>query len=236
MAAVTLLGTATWTTTTGTKTVTATPAAADLIVLIFGHSGNVADPGLSDNNSGGAGTYTIVEDELTDTAASRFGIAVRNSLISSGTSTIFTTAPGTTTGGGLVVLKVTGMTRTGISAARQVGRQAFTAAATPTVPMDAGAVLTANAVVGAVYNQTVTAATLTPPASWTERADVGYATPNRGLEVASRDSGETGSTITWGSASSSSFAAVVAELDISTVGRPFVRRRPLWIPAFDPWG
>lgn len=212
MAAVTKLGTETWNTTSGTKTVTATPAVNDLIVIVFGHSGNTADPGLSDDQSG---TYTIVEDELTDTSASRFGIAIRNSLVSSAVSTVFTTAPGTTTGGGLVVLKVTGMTFTGGSADRQVGRQAFTTAATPTVPMDSGAILTGNAVIGAVYNQTNPAG-LTPPGSFTERSDNGFNTPSRGLETASRDSGETGSTITWGSASASSFAAVVVELDTSS--------------------
>lgn len=214
MTAVAVLGTPVLTTTSGTKTITATPTVNDLIILIFGHSGNTADPGLSDNQGG---AYTILEDELTDTGASRFGIAVRNSLVASAVSTIYTTAPGATTGGGLTVLRVTGMSRTSASAMRQAGRQAFTTAATPTVPMDAGAILTGNSVIGAVWNQT-NPATMTPPASFTERSDLGYATPTRGMESASRDSGETGSTITWGSASASSYAAVVVELDASAAG------------------
>jgi hypothetical protein len=87
------------------------------------------------------------------------------------------------------------------------------AAATPTCVLNSAA-LTTNALIGAVFNGT-NPATMTPRASWTERADVGYATPTSGLEVMSRDSGETATSIAWGGTSASAFCASVFELDIT---------------------
>jgi hypothetical protein len=57
---------------------------------------------------------------------------------------------------------------------------------------------------------------MTPRASFTERSDGGYATPAAGLETMSRDSGETGTTQTWGSASASAYCSLVLELDTTT--------------------
>lgn len=214
MAAVTLLGAATFTTSAGTKTVTATPAVGDLLVLVLAHTGVASLAAPTDNNADGGGTYSLAGTvAVKATSADRLGIYVRDALVGSATSTVFTsTAPGSS-GGGLVVLKVTGMLRTGSSAIRQAGRQDNQAAATP-APAFGAVGLTGNACAGAVFNAT-SPATLTPPASWTERADVGYSTPTTGLEVASRDSGNTASTITWGSASASAFCSAILELDIT---------------------
>lgn len=56
MAAATLLGTATFTTASGSKTVTATPAVGDLIIIVCAHTGNtVVGIAPTDNNSDGLG-------------------------------------------------------------------------------------------------------------------------------------------------------------------------------------
>jgi hypothetical protein len=220
MAAATLLGTVTWTTTAGNKTVTATPAASDLIVVIAAatgtNEGNAATTDVTDNNAGGAGTFLKLVDSvnLGLGASPRLTAWVRNSLIGSGTSTIFTATQANSNGGGLAVVKITGMTRFGLNAIRRAGIANGAATSTPTVAL-VTPVLTANCVIGGVVNET-NAATLTAPGSWTEIADAGYATPTSGLEVAIRNSGETGSTITWGN-TSSLWRAVVLELDITAL-------------------
>lgn len=215
MAAVTLLGTATFNTTNGSKTVTATPAVNDLIVIVTAHSGNTATTAPTDNQGG---TYTLIDSALTRASADRICVFVRDSLVSSAVSTVYTHAPGTTSGGGLAVLKVTGMTRTGSSAARQSATDPNQAATETPEPIFASAVLTANPVIGGVLNAT-SPATLTPRTSFTERVDVGYSTPTTGLEVMSRDSGETGTNMLWGSTSASAFGAIAVELDTSAVAQ-----------------
>lgn len=214
MAAVTALGTATFNTTSGSKTVTATPAVSDLIIIVTAHTGNTAATAPTDNNSDGLGTYTQINTCVKATSVDTMKVWARNALVGSATSTVFTHNPGTTTGGGLVVLKVTGMLRTGSAAARASGVQSNQASGTPAVALG-GAALTGNPLVGAVFSATNSTTTQTPPTSWTERFDNGYATPTTGLEVASIDSGFTGSTVTWGGASGSAFCSIAVELDTS---------------------
>lgn len=219
--AVTLLGTANWATTNNTNfTVTATPAVNDLIVIVGGFTGNVATPTFSDDNS--AGAYTVITSAMKATSADEFYIAIRNALIASAVSTIFTiTRSGGTTGGGLSVLKVTGMTLTGSSAARGNGKQENQAAGGTPAPVLSLTPLTGNAVISAVFNATNPAGT-TIPASFTDRNNSGYNTPATGERTASRDSGQTNATITWGGTSASAFASLAIELDSSvpTTGLP----------------
>jgi hypothetical protein len=209
MAAVTLLGTATFNTSSGTKTVTATPAVDDLIVIFTAHSANTSSAEPTDNQGG---TYVLINSALKNTSADAMRLWVRRGKITAASSTVFTHAPGTSTGGGLAVLKVTGMSRVGIAAIRQSAVQQNQSAATP-APVFGSAALTANACVGACFNAT-NPATMTQRSSWTERVDTGYTTTTHGLHVMSRDSGETGTTQTWGSASASAFSSIVAELNI----------------------
>ena len=217
MAAVTLLGTQTVNTSSGTKTVTATPAVGDLIVLVCAHTGNTSTAAPTDNNSDGAGTYTLVTTAVKASSADTMKVWIRNSFIGSASSTVFTHAPGTTTGGGVGVFKVTGMTRTGLNAIRQSAIQSNRAAATPT-PVLGVAALTGNPLIGAVFNAT-NPATMTARGTpaYTERFDTGYATPTSGLETMSIDSGETGTSIAWGNASASAFCSIIVELDTSAI-------------------
>ena len=68
MATVTLLGTATFNTTSGTKTVTATPAVNDLIVIVTANTGSTTTTAApTDNNS--SGTYTVVNTAVKATSA-----------------------------------------------------------------------------------------------------------------------------------------------------------------------
>tara|TARA_R110000868_G_scaffold37524_1_gene132671 strand:+ start:937 stop:2598 length:1662 start_codon:yes stop_codon:yes gene_type:complete len=210
---VSLLGTPTFSTASGTKTVTATPAVGDLVVIITAHSGNTSTAAPTDNNSGGGGTYTLVNTAVKAASADTMKVWVRNNLITSATSTVFTHAPGASTGGGLVVIDCQGGDKAGASAIVQSAIQSNIASGTP-APVFGSAVNTQNAVIGAVFNASNPAA-LTPRTNFTELFDSGYNTPTTGLEVISDNSGETGTTMTWGSTSPSAFASVVVELEAS---------------------
>ena len=218
MAAVSSLG-STFNTTAGTKSVTATPAVNDLIVIITGAtSTGSADETTAPTDNNSSGTYSKIVVGQSGSNLGRLIGWVRTALISSAVSTIFTYNPtiGTNTGGGLQVLKVTGMSRTGLSAILQSAKQDSQTAGTTPAPVFAAAVNTANPVIGAVMNASNPAA-LTPRSSpaYTERTDVGYATPTTGRETMTIDSGETATTITWGGTSATLFGDIVMELDIS---------------------
>jgi hypothetical protein len=209
--AVRLLG-STFDTNSGTKSVVATPAVGDLTVLICAHSDNTSTALPTDTQSG---TYTLVESRLSATGNDKMTLWVRTALIPSAISTTFSHAPGTSTGGGLVVLAVSGMTHVGAAAVRQSAGLDNQAAQVPEVTLGMSPVST-NVVLGAVFSG-LNPATLTPPSGWTEQVDVGYLTPERGLEVCGVSGGQTAALVPWGSSTSSDFAALVMELNTSSV-------------------
>jgi hypothetical protein len=221
MAAVTLLGTPTLTTTNNaTKAVTATPAAGDLIVLVVVNSGATAGTAPTDNNADGNGTYTLAETCLLSTATQYASVYIRDALVGSATSTVFTNNNTSNTGGGIAVLKVTGMSKTGATAKKQSAKQDSQSAGTPAPAMGA-AVLTTNPVVmAAVVNDSSPGhdgtSGLVPRTSHGEVVDGGYSTPTTGLYVTTIDSGETGTTLTWGGAATASYGALAVELDASS--------------------
>ncbi len=226
MAAVTLLGTPTFTTTAGNKQITATPTAGRLVVIMCANTGRTTaqSPTVTDNNSDGRGTYGLVPGSAAtkNTSADSMWLFIRNSLVGSGTSTVFTMTTASDSGGGFCIYEVTAMSIVGISAVRRTGAATYNvgvqnnqAAATPGPALPVAA-LTGNPTVGMVMNETNPAA-LTPNASWTESPtpDLGWAVPTTGVENVRRDSGFTGTTVTWGGASASAFCSMIAELDTS---------------------
>lgn len=229
MAAFTSAG-VTWNTTGGNTTVVATPTAGDLIIVIAGTSGLAGGTtSVTDNNGDGFGTtpgYTQIDVDRT--GFSTTGVLtmwVRNRLISGG-STTFTAAQGSSTGGGLEVCRVSGMSIVGLGAIRGAGGQSSGTLGTTPAPAllrrvgttfsGSQAALTANLCISAVANATNPAAT-TPRSSpaWTGSANNGYATPTTGLRTAFINSGETASTLTWGGTSATAFASMAIELDVS---------------------
>jgi len=215
MASVTLLGT-TFSTANGTKTVTATPAIGDLIVIFVAHTGNTSSANPTDNNSDGAGVYDIsdVASVSKNGGADTMHCFIRRALIGSASSTVFTHAPGGTSGGGLCVLNVSGMTRTGNAAELQAAGQSLQGAGGTPAPVLGATPQSANPIAGAVFN-TSNPAGMTPRTGYTEHSDVGYNTPTSGLEVMSLNSGESSATITWGGTSATAFCDLAIELDTS---------------------
>lgn len=213
-----------WDTNTGNHVVAATPALGDLIVVIVGNTG-LATTNVSDNNSDGKGAYTKIVADWTGFSTTGSGTMwIRNALIGSASATNFTQTGGASTGGGLQVCRISGMSICGLGAVRGAGGQSAIGLGTTPAPVllarrgtifsGTQAALTANLCIGAIWNGG-NPATMTAPASWSESVDLGYLTPQTGLETAFRNSGETGSTITWGSTTATAGASMVIELDIS---------------------
>jgi len=223
MAAVALLGTPVFNTTAGDKTLAATPTAGDLIVIVAASSGLAGGTtAVSDNNADGLGTYVQVDTDRTGFSTTGvLTVWIRNELVRSATNTTFTAAQNGSSGGGLVVLRVTGMSIVGLSAVRRIGvssyntgGQSTVAAGTP-APVLAATPLTTNPIITAVANSTNSATTVVQRTGYTEDFDNGYTTPPTGLEVSHLNSGETSATITYGGATASTFASVAIELDAS---------------------
>lgn len=226
MATVTAAGT-TWTTAAGSKTVTATPAVGDLIVVIAGTSGLAGGTTSVSDDQTPAGAYTQIDVDYTGFSTTGVLTAwVRTALITAASSTVFTAAQASSSGGGLSVLRISGMSIVGLGAVRGCGGQSSGGAGTTPAPVLLGrvgstfsgtqAALTANVMISAVCNG-ATGASMTVRSSpaYTEDFDNGYSTPSTGLCVSHINSGETASTITWGSTSATAFASIAFELDVS---------------------
>jgi predicted outer membrane repeat protein len=153
VAAVIELGTDTFTTLAGAKFLDATPAVGDLVVIVIANSAATAGTAPTDNNADGLGTYTLAETCVNKSSVDYASVYIRNALIGSATSTRFTNNNASNNGGGLCVLKVTGMTKTGATAKRQSAKQDNMSAGTP-APVLSSAALTTNPVVGVVLNGT----------------------------------------------------------------------------------
>jgi hypothetical protein len=202
----------TWTTAAGDKTVTATPAIGDLIVIIAASSGlSGGTTAVTDNNS--SGTYTQADSDRTGFSTTGvLTVWVRTALIPAASSTIFTAAQAGSTGGGLHVYRLSGMTLTGASAVRSNGGESSGVAGTTPAPVlnqtphDRNPMLIA---VAAGAN----AAVMNPRTGYIEGADGGYNTPATGLGSAVLDSGENAATLTFGGTTSTAFASVGVELE-----------------------
>src|SRR3990167_3549978 len=214
MATVSELG-ETWNTTAGDKTVVATPALNDLIVVVAAASGMAGGDNISvaDNNSDGLGAYTRIARALGGGTTGMLDIWIRNSKVGSATSTTFTATITGDTGGGLTVLKVTGMSRAGSSASKQFADEDSQTENPPTCVFPAAA-LTANACIGAIFGEDNPIA-LTQPSGWSETTDTGWASPTSGIHVTFRSSGETGQTISWSGGATTDHCDVLVELDTS---------------------
>lgn len=214
MAAFTLIASVASSTDNTDRVLSPTVAVGDLIIVVVSVSGISSFTNVFVEDDAG-GSYTLISGSSHVQGTSVCGLFVRNSLISTA-ETIFLTVDFTTngvthTGCAVAAFKVTGMpsSNVGSAAIRQVGTQGNTASGTPTVTMPS-AFLTGNA--GIAYFHTATVSETLPPSGWTEQFDAGYISPNRRMEVATRNSGETSDTITWGE-SETLFSAGVAELD-----------------------
>lgn len=205
-------------TTAGNKSPTAfTPAVGDLLVVVCFNSGRTtAQPPTVSCTAQGI-TFTRHGTAMTKaTSADAAWIFVADSFCTTASSTTVTMTQSGDTGGGCFVYRIGGLTRAGLAAIKQVGKQDNAAAGTPSITMGA-AIQTGNPVIGAVFNGTNSTTTTAPPTTptYTENFDNGYTTPANGAETCHVASGETRTTVPWTAASASVFGSLLVEIDAS---------------------
>ncbi len=207
------------------RTVTITPAVGDLLVVICSATGNTNDAPVATDDNGG--TYTLVQTGSFSASANRASVHIRSALMVNTTPTVITVATGANTAAELVVLAVAGMTRTGLLAFRSASSALRSNQGAGTnVQVTTGVGITTNISFTWCANASnpcnIAAAT-----GWSERHDVGQATPATGLQVATRNSGYTGTLVDNNDNSGSSYANGYVELDGSAApaGGPVGRGR-----------
>jgi len=185
-----------------------TPTNGDLLVLLASIWDTTTDPGTVSDSLGGS--WTRVFDYDTDYQS----VWIRSAFSDGSALTVTVDVTGDpATGAILFVARASGMSRTGAAAFRQGNNNTGGGGTAPNTTF-AAAALTGNPTIAKMHNITNPAG-LTPPTNWTEQVDTGHNQPTAGAEYATRDSGFTGTTITWGSSSASGWRAVSIELDSS---------------------
>lgn len=209
-----------------------TPVAGDLLVLFAVVSGSTAAGDVSDSL---AGAWTKVTDTTKNGGADTLYCFVANQL-STGVAMTVTLGAAGGTGSFILIAGINPMTRLGNIAIRQSAKLANQLAATIPSCSFVSATLTGNPTMTFVANATNPTG-VTTPLDWTGLFDTGYTPPTTGGTVASRDSGFTGTTITWGSTSPTDFGIIVVEFDTSAaaITTPEPEDDPVTIlPGFTP--
>jgi enamine deaminase RidA (YjgF/YER057c/UK114 family) len=191
---------------------TTVPAVGDYIVVLVVASDSLDAAVVTDDLGG---TYTRVRQTTFNGGVDQVAIYIRDAAVTT-TNPLKTSVDFTgdnATGCTWRDFRLAGATGAAVKSGANTGG----AGTTPSVALGS-AVATANPVIGAVGNKTNPAG-ITQPSGWTEASDLGYNTPTTGREFADRDSGETGSTITWGSTSATAWGAVVVEFEAASNDR-----------------
>lgn len=207
----------TWNTTAGNKTVTITPNAGDVLVVFAANSGTTNVPVITDDRGG---TYYRPAGGNKNASADRMDFYIRDKPCQLAVlHTLTMDISGAGTGGGLWVAAIADLGKSGENARRTAGTQNNgTAATVPTVTLAIAPIeiRPEDLVIFCVFN-TTNGAGITEPSGFTERRDVGFTSPASGMEVATRDSGQTGTSIAAQNASASAYGAIVVVLDATTV-------------------
>jgi hypothetical protein len=200
-----------------------TPATGDLLVIFVVASDTTAGATDSLTSSLGGGlTFHKAASVAYRTNADMVFCYVSNSLITAGqavSQTVDWTSSDASTGTHIATGKLTGMSRAGSSAVKQSATAPNQAASGTPATTFASAAQTGNPTFSCLGNST-NPANVTVTSGWTRHSASGYATPATGICMESRDSGFTGTTITWGSTSPTAFGVLAVELDASVPSIP----------------
>jgi hypothetical protein len=154
----------------------------------------------------------LVLTALNNASADICAVFVRNALVAANAT--LTLSPvvgsGTNTAGEIITIAVTGMTLVGAAAIRQFGKQANQTSGVPT-PVLPTTASTQNLTLTAAGSSTT--AGCVPNASWTEREDANQINPTTCMEVATRDSGFTGTSAAYVSIASAVWNSSIVELN-----------------------
>jgi hypothetical protein len=184
------------------------PLVGDLFIVHCAAKENTnGAPTCTDNNGG---TYTLIGTATYRTSLDTFSVFVRNQKLINTNSTTVTVTIGAHTNTEVTVTAISGIYLVGAAAILQ---SAKTDNGTTTPAATFGAAATTTNMTIAAVGYDLSAATLaTPPTNWTERQEAGQAL-GASIELATRDSGFTGTAVTWGNNIGEPNAAYIIELD-----------------------
>ncbi len=180
-----------------------TPAATSLLIVIVAIRGTAVSATISD--TAGVAVWTTHEDNGT-------GLAIFTGAVLG--------VPSRT----IVQISITGDAGTGRRTSMwectgDVGRPEYVqsdlsdvGAGGTTPQWTPDVVLNTNNAYFACINNTSNPAAVTEPASWTEDADTGHVSPTAGWEVVSRNGGESGLSVSWGSTSATAWRLLGIEI------------------------
>lgn len=192
------------------RSASGTPAVGELLVVACQASTNTNTAPTCTDDQGG--TYTLIFTAASNSSADMGSVFVRNQPVATAVAHNVTVATGSNAASEIGVIRVSGMSKFGITAVRSKGKQENQATSTTPAPVLDLTPLTTNVQIAGIFSADTTT---TPPASWTERVEASQITPTCALEIATRDSGNTTATITFGAAENTAFASFAIELDCS---------------------
>lgn len=196
-----------------------TPGAGEVLVAFVYASGTAATGTMTDSQGLG---FTKVTGESRGTSADALYAFVSNAAAAASAMTVTFDCTGDAATGALIfVAGVSSLTRTGISAVKQFeGESNRNAGSGSPEVVFASSVLTGNPTLMFMADGDNPPA-VTPPTGWTEPAggDTGFASPAVGGEYNYRNSGFTGTTVTWASAAATNWGSIGLELDTSSAAQ-----------------
>jgi hypothetical protein len=204
------------------STNTFTPAASSLLFAFVAASGTTATAPFLEISTQSWKRFTLVTTAPWGGGANLLYAFISNGPVSSASAlkAFFDCSQDNATACVIQIAEITGMSRTGLSAIRQIAA-VDSEGATSTTPVCTWTVstLTANACIAGV-GYTSSIAQVTPMTNWTERSDVGVVTPSTACEYMSRDSGNVSTTVSTEANVNSGHAMIAVELNTSTIDTP----------------
>lgn len=188
-----------------------TPASnATLVALVFAAGTTVASPTIS-----GGLSWTLKTSVLYNSVNTAY-LFWANTGSSPGSLTFTFDCTGDAATGCIgFMFEYTGSDVTTADPIRQYKTASGTGSANPAATYDSAA--DTNNGVGGGFGCSRNPPTSTPPGSWTEIGDVGHTSPTHGATAAYRAGGETGTTMTFTSASTN-WGAIIFEVYVSGAG------------------
>lgn len=187
-----------------------TPSANSTLVVMVFASGTVG----AGTMTGGSLSWTRKTSILFNSTSTAYVFWANTGSSPASTTITFDCSADAATGAVMTAFQFTDSDVVTADPIKQV-KTAATTAANPTITFDA-AMGTLNGY-AAGFSVPRSPPASTPPTSWTEIADTGYSTPTGGASAAYRAGGETGSTVTFTSASAA-YGMIAVEVYVSGAG------------------
>ena len=194
-----------------------TPVVDDLLLVFVAATTTAIDAATLTGSTGT--TFTRIVTATKATSADRLYAFIADSKSTATLQTVTFTSTGDATSGVIIeIIRLAGIPKSGgIGVIKQYTSLSNQTAGTPTFTFT-NPVQLYNITLGFVMTGTNSTTVITPPTSWAEGNETGYNTPATGGEYVYRNSGFSGSTITWGNATTTGFGVIGLEINTGITG------------------